>query len=371
MRTVLFCFGIILVFYGLLRYEGEHKKISVFFDELWIKLDDKVLQIQQSCLGLTDKIRLALICLKNFFFEGKICSFKNFIRSFFFIKGILCFQISLLYLTYYLRFGNRTQVNGDYCLYYFIPFYEDIYTAPVAISGNFPQNHLLASIVFFFFTLLWIGIVYILRKTPTWFWYTFTIIVFIALICYDWSMPMGDTITKYNEITGNITRKFYPYSLPLKIFIFLIETILIPVVLLIFIKIFCFVFLIPCNICTCIIKIVLMIILGYISYCFIILGFFYAYIYHWKFFVGISNFLPSVFSPIAVILLMVFLLCFAIILIDVLLRLANRLVYVFPKYKIFAKDKTFFCIGGIFIFISLKPTISIAEIIKLIANKWL
>ena len=369
MKTVLFCLGILLISYGGLRHEGEHKKISNFLDELWIKFDDNVLQIQRTCIGLTDKIRLTTMWVINFFFEENLCSFKNFIRSFFFIKGILCLQISLLYLTYYLRFGNQTQQIGNYCLTFFIPFYKDIYTAPVAINVSCQQNNLLACGLFFFFSILWLGGVYVIRKAPAWFWYTFTIIGFIALTCYDWSMPMGDTITKYDEITGNITRDFYPYSFSLKIFIFLSETILIPVILLIFIKIFRSVFLKPCNICTYTVKIIFMMVLGYISYCFIILVFFHAYISRWKFVVGISNLLPSVFAPIAAISLLLLLLYFVIISVEVLLHLANRLVYVLPKYKIFAQDKTFFYLGGIFILISLLPTLSTTEIMKLIVNK--
>ena len=371
MKSVFLVLGILLIAYGLLRYEGEHKKISNFLDELWIKFDDNVLQIQRTCIGLTDKIRLSTMWVINFFFEGNLCSFKNFIRSFFFIKGILCLQISLLYLTYYLKFGNQTQVIGNYGLTYFIPFYKEIHTNPVAINVSYQQNNLLVCVVLFFFAILWMGAVYVIRRTPAWFWYTFTIIGFIALICYDWSMPMGDTITKHNERTGNITQSFYPYPFSIKILIFLFNTILIPAILLSFIKIFRSVFLTPCNICTYTTKIILMIILGYILYCFIILGFFYADIYHWKLCVGISNFLPSVFSPIAAFSLLVFLLYLIILLIEVLLHLANRLVYVLPKYKIFEKDKTFFCLGVICILISLLPTISIIEIMKLIVDKWL
>ena len=112
-----------------------------------------------------------------------------------------------------------------------------------------------------------------------------------------------------------------------------------------------------------------MTVLGYILYCFIILGFFYAYIYRLRFFVGVSEFLPSVFSPIAAISMMVILSYIIIIITELLLHLASRLVYVLPKYKFFDKDKTFFCIGGILALISLLPTISISNIIKLVMNK--
>ena len=57
---------------------NKNKKLNNFWDELWIKFDDSVLQIQNSSLTWINKSKLISLKIINIFFEKQINFFTKF-----------------------------------------------------------------------------------------------------------------------------------------------------------------------------------------------------------------------------------------------------------------------------------------------------
>ncbi len=120
-----------------------------------------------------------------------------------------------------------------------------------------------------------------------------------------------------------------------------------------------------------VIRLISAIILGCLLFCYCVLFGFLADLQGWQWVVGCAGFLPEIFTPIATLAIMIAAAIGMIFLLISLLFLADRIVYIVPKYRIFENDKVFLSIGGLLLLISLSGKSSIKEIIKSIIDKFL
>ena len=371
MRAVLLIIGIVLLSCGLLLYEKEHKKLNNFWDELWIKFDDNVLRIQNLSLTWINKSKLISLKIINSFFEKQTFSCKNYCCSLLFINMATFFHFSLLYITFFIRYGSiASKSKLIYGVIFYIPMFEEIKITPLTLSfrGFSVLYWCIASMIFLSIVALLLLIRFLIHKYPLWCGGCLTTLITVAEIYYMWKNTGALTI--YNDTSGNFLRsEFTPYPVAIKIIIFMIRFFILPFILMIFVYILQRIFSADDNKYSYICKLIITTIAGYIAFCYTVLFCFYASISNFDWWVGCTDLLPSIFTPVAALTLMILSVNVIIFALDSLLNLINRIIYIIPKYKVFTKNKTFISIGSAMILISRLNIISIKEVFKLIIDR--
>lgn len=357
--------------YALLRHEGAHKCISNFFDELWIKIDDGVLQGQRTCLTWVDKTKLISLRIIDIFFEKKVFSLKNFLSSLIFIRMTMFFHLALLCITFVIRYGSSVKtLKLNYGLTFFVPLFDEVAITPLSLSFyGFSAWHVCAvALGLLSIATLLLFTRYLTHKLSLWVGLIMVTPLLLFDICYRWN-NIGILVINQDQFGNVLTKEFTPYSAGIRIIITAINIIILPSILMVVVYFLRRVFSSE-QTAYYIVRLISAIILGYLLFCYFVLFGFLANIQDWQWVVGYADFLPAIFSPIATLAIMIFAAIGIIIFIICLLFLADRIVYIVPKYKIFERDKTFFCIGIMLILISLLENISIKEIIKVIVDRF-
>lgn len=370
MRAVLLTIGIILLSCGLLLFEKEHKKLNNFWDELWIKFDDSVLQIQNSSLTWINKSKLISLKIINAFFEKQTFSFENYYCSLLFINMATFFHFGLLCITFIIQYGSLASTcEFIYGLTFYIPMFKEINISPLSLSfKGFPMLYwCVASIIFFAIVALLLLIRFSIQKYPLWWGGGLTTIITIAEFYYIWKHT--GSLVVYNDMSGNFLESvFTPYPVTVKIIIFMMRLIVLPLILMTVVYILRRIFYADDDKYRYIYKLIIATIFGYITFCYTVLFCFYANMSNFKWWVGCADLLPAIFTPIAVLTIMILSANIIIFTLNGLLNVINRIIYIIPKYKVFTKDKTFISTGSALIFISQLNIISIKEILKLIID---
>lgn len=370
MRAVLLTMGIILFSCGLLLFEKEHKKLNNFWDELWIKFDDSVLQIQNSSLTWINKSKLISLKIINIFFEKQIFSFKNYYCSLLFINMATFFHFGLLCITFIIRYGSiASKFKLHYGLTFYIPMFKEINISTLSLSfkGFTILYWCIASIIFFAIVALLLLIRFSIHKYPLWCGGGLTTAITIAEFYYKWQHT--GSLVIYNDTSGNFLENvFTPYPVAVKVIIFTLRLLILPLVLMTAVYILRRIFYANDDKYRYIYKLTVATIIGYITFCYTVLFYFYASISNFNWWVGCADLLPTIFIPIAALTIMILSANIIIFTLNGLLNLINRIIYIIPKYKVFTKDKTFISTGSALIFMSQLNIISIKEILKLIID---
>ena len=367
MGTLLTTIGLLFIMYPLLRYEGEHKYLSNFFDELWIKINDGVSQRQRTYLTWIDKTKIISLRIIDVFFEKQFFSCKNFLSSLVFIKMTMCFQFTLLCTTIVIKYGDSLKTcKSPYGLTFFVPFFEEVAITPLFMSFDVSSAwHVwFVALIFMLFAFLLLLMRFIIHKYASWIGATIATILTILAVCYRWN-NIGSFVEVQDQY-GNLSIEFTPYLIGVKVLINVIDLIILPSILLIIVHFLRRIFNTQTTI-HYIVRLIFTIILGYLLFCFFVLFVFFANLHDWKWVVGCADFLPNIFSPVATLAVIIFAAIVVFTLFIFLLSLADRIAYIVPKEK----DKVLLYIGVILLLISLSGKKSIKEIIKVIVDKFI
>lgn len=370
MRIAFATIGSLLIVYVLLRYESGHKRISNFFDELWIKIDDGVLHRQHTYLTWIDKTKIISLRIIDVFFEKQFFSCKNFLSSLVFIKMTMCFQFVLLCTTFVFKYGASLKTyKSPYGLSFFIPFFDEVVITPLFMSFDVSSawHVCFIALLFLLFAIYLLLIRFIIHKYSLWIGAIIATVLTLFAVCYRWNKT-GSFVEAQDQIGNVLSIEFTPYSIGVKVLINVIDLIIMPSILMIIVYVLRRIFYTQKTL-HYVIRLISAIILGYLLFCYSVLFGFLAHLQGWQWVVGCADFLPEIFAPVATLAIMILVAIGMIILLIGLLFFANRIVYIIPKYRIFENDKAILFIGVIMICISLSEKNSIKEILKVIIDR--
>lgn len=371
MRYFVLIIGIIIICLVLLRNEQETKKASNFFDELWIRLNDVYLLIRSSLPAWIEKSKSISLEIINIFFTRKTFSLKNYCCSLLFIFNAIFFHFFLLCVTFICRYGcSMDKIKAlNYGLVFFVPMHSEISITPIAISFNgLSMWHCCIIAAFFLLISIWLLFAcFLVQRSPLWVGGGIAFLIAIAMACCSWTR-LGDLIQYQNYLGDNVAHDFMPYSECTKIIILGIRMLILPAVLMAFVFLLRHVFLSCEKISHYFAKLLIMVIFGYLLFCYFVSLCYQLHFCHSRWWIGVSDFLPAIFIPIALLASLILVVNFCCFALCFLLAIFERIIYIFPKYQLLRNDKILLSFGFALICLSLLDESSLARILEILVN---